>query len=384
MTHVAFSARHAAPVYAGVGPVVRALFVIAFALAACHGAPAAPDAPSSPWRVGPTKPTPRIEAGVTALGQRVVVAGGFYMAAPLPPIATSVDVFDSSSTDAMHPLGTWLAPSPFPDIPMPLHHVQLAAIGTTLYLLGGLGETSTSFPAEGSSWSLDTSTTGSTWQAIATMPSGAERGSAGIIVAPPRIYLIGGASTTSALPDIIYYDITQDAWCPNPSTMVTCQAFPPLPVALSHVAAARRLDGAFVVVGGLAGLTADTAVDTAYLLTVDQQNMTGAWNAKSPMPAQVTSGLSSARGGCAYGLVGGQVVCAGGEGAGAFHLVQSYDPINDAWAQRCDMPAARAGAQGAAIGERLFVPGGSLSLPPIYEPEDSLFVFAPLDTTTCS
>jgi hypothetical protein len=323
---------------------------------------------------------PRLESGVAALGQRVVIAGGFIT--NTLDVTPAVDVFDPN----VGATGTWQA-SAFPDLPVLRHHIQLVSIGTTLYFLGGLDAmlSGTSFPARGDSWTLDTLTTGATWTQIKSMPLGKERGSAGIVVAPPRIYLIGGAATTTALADIIYYDLDQNVWCPDPSGMTTAacpQLFPPLPVALSHLAATRRSDGTFVVAGGLAGLTPDTSVDTVYTLAPNAAAWVG-----PPMTMSIPThgaALSSARGGCAYGVIAGQLVCAGGEGGqAAFHLVQSYNALTNVWTQNCDMPDDRAGTQGAAIGERLFVPGGSHTLPPVYEPLDSMVVYAPLDTATC-
>ena len=63
----------------------------------------------------------------------------------------------------------------------------------------------------------------------------------------------------------------------------------------------------------------------------------------------------------------------------ALSLVQSYDPNTDAWnAMLPDMPAPRAGTQGAAIGQQLYVPGGASRL--AFEPTATLYIYAPLDT----
>src|SRR5436309_4028403 len=100
------------------------------ALVACgESHMAAIDAPSSPWSMGPMLPMPRLEPGVTALGQRLVLVGGFVdnLMAGLP-ITDAVDVLDTSN-------GTW---SQLPPTGVKWTHIQLAAIGSTLYLLGGL------------------------------------------------------------------------------------------------------------------------------------------------------------------------------------------------------------------------------------------------------
>jgi hypothetical protein len=90
------------------------------------------------------------------------------------------------------------------------------------------------------------------------------------------------------------------------------------------------------------------------------------WVPKTPMP--------SPRGGCAYGVVEGQLICAGGEaGPSAYRTVESYDPLADTWSELEDMPDNRAGTQGAAIGTRFYVPGGAREL--VFEPLPSLFVY---------
>jgi hypothetical protein len=351
---------------------VRVLFAIA-ALAACNHASGPPDAPASPWSRGPDLPLPRLEAGVAAVGQRLVVAGGFYTNAF--DVTARVDVFDPSMGN-----GKWLVDgsgnSPFQDLPVLRHHIQLAAIGTTVYALGGLDGmiSGTSYPARGDCWALDTTASPLAWRQIATIPAGLERGSAGVIVAPPRIYLVGGAGTTTALASVIYYDTIQDAWT---------QQAPDLPQPRSHPAVMRRLDGAFVLVGGMSGLYADSAVDDAWLLAPDQMTAAGHWVSMPPTSIPLhDNGLSSARGGCAYGVIQGRLVCAGGEGGqAAFHLVQSYDPVIDTWYLDADLPADRAGTQGAAIGQRLFVPGGSATIWSLVQaptPTSTLYIYAPL------
>jgi hypothetical protein len=98
-----------------------------------------------------------------------------------------------------------------------------------------------------------------------------------------------------------------------------------------------------------------------------------------PRTAMHQPGELDTRGGCAYGVVLGQLVCAGGEsGLAARAVVESYDPYEDVWTPREAMPIDRAGAQGAAIGGRLFIPGGAASL--MSDPTDTLYVYTPLDT----
>jgi N-acetylneuraminic acid mutarotase len=316
--------------------------VLWIVLAACNSAPTHVDAPTSHWSQGAALPKPRLEPGVTALGQRVVVLGGFDtdLMAGLD-ITKQVDVYDPGTN-------TW---SQLPDAPVAWTHIQLASIGTTLYLLGGLaGQT---YTAQGEAFALDTGVPNPAWRTIASMPAGMERGSAAVIVNGSRVVLCGGAGTTAALSTNIVYDTLSDTWS---------QLTPDLPAPRSHPAGMRRADGTFVVAGGLGTLDSTSqAGDTWQLLPLGT-----AWSTGMMMPKP--------RGGCAYGNVQGQLICAGGEaGPSAYSSVESYDPLADMWTELEMMPDARAGAQGAAVGDRLFIPGGAREL--VFEPLDTLLVY---------
>jgi N-acetylneuraminic acid mutarotase len=343
--------------------VVKAWLVAILLVAACKAPAAIPlDAPASPWSMGSNLPIPRLEPGVAALGESIVVVGGWDTGVEAGlQVTTRVDVYDTTQD-------TW---SQLPDAPVARHHVQLATIGTTVYLLGGLDGTAdvnNDYPARGDCYAIDTGTPNATWQPIAPIPTGFERGSAGVVVTPPRVYLLGGASTTDAIASNIFYDSIADAW--------TTGALPDLPTARSHPAAMRRAsDGTFIVVGGLAGLASDTAEADVYWLTSDQQTSAGTWVSKTPMPEE--------RGGCAYGVVQDQLLCAGGEaGMSALTYMQGYDSINDVWNSYPYLPSPRAGVQGAAVADALYVVGGAEAL--VFEPTDSLYIFSLDDTAPAS
>jgi N-acetylneuraminic acid mutarotase len=363
MPHVVCNARHRNPVYPWSVTKVRTAFVVM--VAAC-GSSAMPDAPASPWRLADVAlPSPRLEPGVTALGQRLALIGGFDtdLAAGLH-ITSRVDLLDTLAIDA-----GWTS---MMDVPVAWTHLQIAGVGDTLYVLGGLdGQL---FTARGEAYALDTLAPTPMWRALSSLPAGSERGSAAIVIVPPRIYLLGGASSTAALASNIYYDIQQDAWCPG-AACTAAEQLPDLPQPRSHPAAMRRVDGSLIVVGGLATLTSDSQTSDVWILPPSEQHAGGQWTAKTPMP--------SARGGCAYGVLQGQLVCAGGEaGTTAFDITESYDPLETdpltAWTTLDRMPMPRAGTQGVAIGQQLYVPGGARRL--AFEPTDTLYVFAPLDT----
>ena len=242
-------------------------------LVACGNSPAPPtiDAPTSAWSTGPVIPVPRLESGVTALGQSVVVVGGFDtdQQAGLD-VTKRVDVFDTFDQ-------TW---SQLPDAPVARHHVQVAVVGTTLYLLGGLdaaADASLTFPARGDCYSIDTGDANPQWAADPIDATG-------------RRARIGGGRCRCAADLLVRRRVDDrcdreqhllrhrrpNGWCPG-TACAPQDELPPLPAPRSHPAALRRVDGTFVVVGGLAGLASDTAQADVYVLPTDQQQASGTW-----------------------------------------------------------------------------------------------------------
>ena len=328
------------------------LFALLLALAACDSSPTPPDSGPSAWSVAATLPRPRLEPGVAALGQQVVIVGGFDTSLRDGlEITAAIDAWDSAAN-------TW---STLTDAPVRWTHANVAVVGATLYLVGGLE--GTQFIARGNGYALNP--VGHTWHPIASLPPGEERGAAGVVTAPGRIYLLGGASSTGALASCLEYDETTDRWT----------QLPPLPAPRSHLAAMRMVDGTLIAAGGLATLDSSDPRGEVWALSPPGATPR-VWVARTPMHA---AGSPDLHGGCAYGVALGQLVCAGGEaGSDARDVVDSYDPYLDVWMPREAMPSARAGTQGTAVGGRLYVPGGAQTL--TFNPTDSLFVFTPLDT----
>jgi hypothetical protein len=319
--------------------VVRTPFVAPLVVLAAACAEPEPPRPEAPWREGPELPGPRLEAAVGALGTRLVVAGGFSTSAG--DITREVIAFDTFA-------GAWEG---LPGLPVAWTHGALGASGGTLYLLGGLE--GPAFVASGEAYALDLG--GTAWRDLPPMPAGEERGAAAAVSAPPHVFLIGGASGDRALASVLAYNLAASEWT----------RLPDLPVPRSHAAAMRLADGMLIVAGGLADRTGAPLGDV-YALPLGAT----AWEPRAPMPTP--------RGGCAYGQALGLLVCAGGEaGSSALRVVEAYDPITDAWTQLPDLPVARAGAQGAVIGQQLYVVGGSGSL--VLEPTRTLLVFSLID-----
>ena len=314
--------------------------IAALVLAACGGS-SPPDARLSAWAPGPDLPRAVRSAGVGTLGLQIVVVGGLDAGGEVTAV---VDVFDAVAA-------TW---GNLPAAPVLWRDGNVAGVGDTLYLAGGLDAAGA---AHGEAFALDP--VSQRWQAIPALPAGDERGAAGVIGAPDRIYLLGGVSSTGVLASCVLFDIAQQTW----------HALPALPAPRAHPAVMRRSDGWLIVAGGFADRDAADPRDDVWGLPP----VGTAWQPLAPMHL---AGATDARGGCAYGVVLGQLTCAGGVGPGAL-VVESYDPYLDVWTRRDDMPVERTATPGAAVGGRLFVPGGADAGGAATR---SLWIYAPLDT----
>jgi N-acetylneuraminic acid mutarotase len=150
------------------------------------------------------------------------------------------------------------------------------------------------------------------------------------------IYVAGGLRGSSVA-DFAVYDPSRDGW-------TTLEA---MPTARDHLGAVA-INGVFYAVGGRAGRLFD--VVEVYDPT------SGQWSTRHPMP--------TARGGLALGALGGRLFAMGGEGNladphGIFPQTEAYDPVADAWSTLPDMLTPRHGTGAAAVGNRIYVPGGA-------------------------
>jgi N-acetylneuraminic acid mutarotase len=312
-------------------------------LLGCGSSTPGVDAGMTAWRSGPTMPSRRLEPGVAALGTNLVVLGGFDTTVVEGlHITTTVDVFDTLEE-------RWI--DPLPPVPVAWSHINLASANGQLFVLGGLE--GTDFVARGESWVLDPGAT--SWRSIAPLPAGLERGASGVVATATHIYVLGGASTDAALASCLDYDIAKDRWTELPA----------LPAPRSHPAAMQLADGTLIVAAGLATIDASMPLDDVWALPPGAT----AWE---PRAAK----LGYARGGCAYAVLGGALICAGGEASrSALRFADAYDPVTDVWRSLEQMPGNRAGIQGVAIGDRFYVPGGAAAL--IYQPTDTLYIYMP-------
>ncbi len=287
------------------------------AAAACDDA--RPWASAAPLLLGPTQ-----ETAAVAVGATIYVLGGFHGELG---VIDAVQAFDTATC-------TW---SSGPPLPLTVHHANAAVVDGTIYVLGGLR--TLTFTAIDNVWAWNPATEAG-WTARRSMPAGTARGSAVVGVIDGTIYLAGGYRG-GAVAEVSTYDPIADAWR---------TALPPLPAARDH-GCGGVVGGKLYVTGGRRG-TIDTPEAEVYEYTPG-----GGWIERAPMP--------TARGGTACGVIDDRIVVVGGEGnpdlpSRVFPQVEAYAPATDTWSTLAPMPTPRHGMGAAAVGGRLYVPGGAI------------------------
>ena len=188
--------------------------MILLALIACGETPLPPV--DVPWTTATMfepdgTPARRLEAGAGALGTRLVITGGFSgNVADGLPTTMEVLTFDTLA-------GAWGA---LPPLPVAWNHANVAAIGGSVYVLGGLSfdpQLRTFFPA-GETFVLEPQATGGPdpdWKSLDPLPAGQERGAAAVVVSGGHIFLLGGATEVSPLDTILDFDVLTRTWASN-------------------------------------------------------------------------------------------------------------------------------------------------------------------------
>lgn len=265
-------------------------------------------------------PQVRQEHSVVALGEEIVVIGGFT---PTP----------SGSMFAYNPgTDSWRA---LADFPFASHHLNAAVVGDSIYVIGYYPGSSFSPVGEVHRYDSDTDS----WTMLDPVPGGMEVGASAVGVIGSTIYIAGGARGP-AVSDFMSYDTADGSF----------EALPPLPGTREHTAGAV-INGVLYVAGGrnlgLDGFTADTlAFDPAV----------GEWQVLAPIPTP--------RGGVAGAALDGKLYIFGGEGSdddpdGVFPDAEVYDPGTDSWQALPPMDSPRHGFGAATLGGKIYLPGGA-------------------------
>jgi hypothetical protein len=262
---------------------------------------------------------PRQEVGVAALNGLIYVAGGFH---PDGSAATTVEAYDPV-TD----IWSFVAP-----LPLGVHHPGAAAVNGKFYVFGG--ERSPDAAPSDATFEYDPAL--NSWVTKARMPT--PRGAMGTGVVDGKIYAAGGEPFGEN--DFAVYDPVVDTWT----------ALPPMPTPRNHLAGGGE-GSTFYAVGGRSGAIGGiTSVVEAF------DTNTSSWRQRTVMPTP--------RGGIGGTVAGDCLYIFGGENnptspVGIFDQTEIYDPSTDSWRSLTPMAVARHGIGAAALGNRIYIPGGA-------------------------
>ena len=173
-----------------------------------------------------------------------------------------------------------------------------------------------------------TTGTDDTWVSRADMLT--PRYGSGAALVNGRIYVIGGVDTdNNALATVEVYNPAKDRWSSR-TNMLTPRGF----------FATVVVNGRIYVIGGYIGMWNVIPTVEEYIPAEDR------WNKLADMPTPL--------GDCGGAAVGGKIYAIGGAGGlpppehQPLPTVEEYDPRNNQWLPRYDMPTARWGVEAVA------------------------------------
>jgi N-acetylneuraminic acid mutarotase len=280
-----------------------------------------PDASLGEWITAPELARgPRQETAVVALAGEVVVIGGFDGQGT---IVATVEAFDPE-TNMWRELAA---------LPQAVHHANAAVIGERLFVLGALGEL---FGALRVAWEYDAAN--DMWIDRTPIANARRRGSSAVVPFNGSIWILGGYRN-GTVGEVDRYDPALDMWFEEPD----------LPRITEHVVAGVIGEKIYLAGGRANSITGHTGRLDIY------ESGTG-WSEGPTMPTP--------RGGAAAAVLFDRLYVFGGEGntgeaSGVFDAVEAFDPALDAWIPRLPMQTPRHGTGAAAVGDRIYVPGGA-------------------------
>ncbi|MEA2664460.1 MAG: hypothetical protein QOI11_1404 [Candidatus Eremiobacteraeota bacterium] len=289
--------------------------ILVLAAALLAAAPAG--SPPGHWSEGPPLPTARSEVAVAALGGTVYVVGGYANGSVDQPL---VEAYDTAAR-------AWRERAP---LPRGMNHVGLVALDGKLYTVGGfLGQNQVA-AADVNAYDP----AANRWSARAPLP--AKRGSVALAVLDGKIHAVGGRDSASVGTHDVY-DPAADRW----------SAAAPLP------AGEGRDHMGLLAYGGklyaFAGRFNDFGHNTDLAEVYDPA--TDRWSELPRVP--------TARSGGAYAVYHDRLLYVGGErSGGTFTENEAFDPATRTWSALAPLPAGRHGTQAAVVGDAVYVPAG--------------------------
>jgi N-acetylneuraminic acid mutarotase len=246
------------------------------------------------------------------------------------------DSYTNGDTDEYDPAtDSWRARAPMPEGGT---HNSIAVLDGKFYIAGGFAGRQHTLPTA-SLYSYDPAT--DTWRRLAPLSS--PRASIALVAMDGKIHAFGGRlmGEESSLATHEVYDPKTDTW-----TLATS-----MPSSRDH-AGISVVDGKVYLFGGRTG-DADSSVALNQIYDPKTDN----WSTAAPMPTGRSSG--------AYTQYRGLLFFMGGEckttpaGRVTFDENEAYDPKTNAWRKLARLPTGRHGFAAAAVGNMLYVLGGS-------------------------
>ena len=271
--------------------------------------------PTGSWRREAGLVTPRAAHAVVATADGIFALAG---TGPDGKPVRDVERFDGA---------TWQVETALPG--EGLNAPAAAAIGDTIYLIGGFGTTTNRPTTVVRRYHVRTRQ----WSEAAPLP--APRGGHAAMVVDGRIHVVGGGNSVSTIDDHDVYDPTADTWGPRAK----------LPRSMGSPAAVVR-DGKLMTVGGRSG-----PKDFGDVYVYDARS--DAWTPGPSIDARGTGGAVA---------LGGSIYYFGGEqqaNRAVLDAVMRLDNGATTWVADTPMPTARSFARTVLFKGRAYVVGGS-------------------------
>ena len=292
------------------------------------------DAGAGHWRAGPPLPVPRFEAYAAAARGKLWFIGGITGTFGDQQSARESDRVDVLDPDS----GLWSQGPALPD-GGPKHHLAVATIGDSIYVLGGFtgilggADPAGKFLPNAQTFVLEDAG----WRRLADQP--VPRGAATAQAIDGIIYVAGGGDDdVKERSDLYAYDPVADRWSVRA----------PMPTGREHLASCA-LDHHMLVLGGWFSIAMQTVTAAQiYDPALDR------WTIAPDMP--------TSRGGFGAATLGDRCFAIGGEAwhdalPGTLHANDSYGAA-DGWVDFAPMPTARHGLGVTALGGVIWTVGG--------------------------
>jgi N-acetylneuraminic acid mutarotase len=309
------------------------LAALAFSAAFAAGSAGAEDAAPGTWSKKAPMRHARNELQAAAVNGKIYAIGGGYLETK---DGKPADNITSGYTEEYDPAtDTWRERAPMPEGGT---HNGIAVLDGKIYIAGGFAGNRHTLPTA-SLHSYDPAT--NTWRKLTSL--GGPLGSISLTAVDGKIHAFGGRvvgeDMTVATHEV--YDPKTDKWRPAA----------PMPSSRDH-AGIWVVDGKVHIFGGrTAGSETNVALHEIY----DPQ--TDKWSTAAPMPtARSSSAFAEYRGLLFFD--GGECRTANG-GRTTFNENEAYDPKSDKWRKLAVLPSGRHGFAAAAVGNTLYVLGGS-------------------------